>query len=152
MAPPDDERGDPIRSIMTPIIRTIPPNTPIRDLIELASEEGGGDIPVTAPDGTFLGVVTPLDVIGSIMPTVGIFGSGSARCITCHLKREGATAREVMSRGHITIHQDDSINNAMQLMERNRHGDLIVVNAENKVVGRIEICRIIRHLRLVGEL
>lgn len=149
MTPPE---SDLIRSIMTPIIRTIPPDTPIRYLIELASEEGCGDIPVTAPDGTFLGVITPLDVIGSIMPTVGILGSGSARCITCHLKREGATARDVMSRGHITIHEDDSITNAMQLMERNRHGDLIVVNAESKVVGRIEICRIIRHLRLVGEL
>jgi CBS-domain-containing membrane protein len=135
---------------MSPITRTIPQNTPIRDLIDLGSVEGCGDIPVTASDGTFLGIITPLDLIGSILPTVGI--QGSTRCITCHLKREGATAREVMSRGHITIHEDDTINNAMQLMVRNRHGDLFVIDSRNRVVGRIEICRIIQHLRLVGEL
>ncbi|KUL00195.1 MAG: CBS domain containing protein [Methanomicrobiales archaeon 53_19] len=137
---------------MTPISQTILPDTPIRDLIELGSVEGCGDIPVTTPEGGFLGIITPLDLIGSILPTVGIRGSGSTRCITCHLKKEGATARDLMSREHITIHEDDSILNAMQLMQRNRHGDLIVVDPQNRVVGRIEICRIIQHLRISGEL
>ncbi len=137
---------------MTPIIRTISPDTPIRDLIEIGSVEGCEDIPVTTPEGTFLGIVTPLDLIGSIMPTVGIRGAGAARCITCHLKKEGATARDLMSRGHITIQEDDTIMNAMQMMQRNRHGDLIVVDSRNNVVGRIEICRIIQHLRIAGEL
>ncbi|GAA5261330.1 CBS domain-containing protein [Methanocalculus sp. MC3] len=152
MAPPVDDRSDKVRSIMTPISRTILPDTPIRDLIQIGSVEGCGDIPVTAPEGTFLGVITPLDLIGSILPTVGIRGSGSARCITCHLKKEGATARDLMSREHITIHEDDSILNAMQLMQRNRHDDLIVVDSQNRVAGRIEICRIIQHLRIAGEL
>lgn len=137
---------------MTPIARTVLPDTPIRDLIEIGSVEGCGDIPVTTPEGTFLGVITPLDLIGSIMPSVGIRGSGAARCITCHLKKEGATARDLMSRGHITIQEDDFIMDAMQMMQRNRHGDLIVIDSQNKVVGRIEICRIIQHLRIVGEL
>ncbi len=152
MVPPVDDRSDRVRSILTPISRTILPDTPIRDLIELGSVEGCGDIPVTTPEGTFLGVITPLDLIGSILPTVGIRGSGSARCITCHLKKEGATARDLMSREHITIHEDDSILTAMQLMQRNRHSDLIVVDAGNRVIGRVEICRIIQHLRIAGEL
>ncbi len=137
---------------MTPIRRTVFPDTPIRDLIELGSVEGCGDIPITTPEGTFLGIITPLDLIGSIMPTVGIQGSGTTRCITCHLKKEGATARDMMSREHITIQDDDTIMNAMQMMQRNRHGDLIVVDSRNTVVGRIEICRIIQHLRIAGEL
>ncbi|MCQ1539233.1 CBS domain-containing protein [Methanocalculus taiwanensis] len=152
MAQPDDDRSGRVRSIMTPIARTVLPDTPIRDLIEIGSVEGCGDIPVTTPEGTFLGVITPLDLIGSIMPSVGIRGSGAARCITCHLKKEGATARDLMSRGHITIQEDDFIMDAMQMMQRNRHGDLIVIDSQNKVVGRIEICRIIQHLRIVGEL
>lgn len=137
---------------MSPIKQTISPETPIRDLIEIGSVEGCGDIPVTTPQGTFLGIITPLDLIGSIMPSVGIRESGAARCITCHLKKEGATARDLMSREHITIHEDDSILNAMQMMQRNRHQDLMVVDARNKVVGKIEICRIIQHLRIAGEL
>ena len=137
---------------MTPIARMVLPDTPIRDLIEIGSVEGCGDIPVTTPEGAYLGIITPLDLIGSIMPTVGIRGSGSARCITCHLKKEGATARDLMSREHITIHEDEPIMNAMQMMQRNRHQDLIVVDSRNNVVGKIEICRIIQHLRIAGEL
>ena len=152
MTPSEYERGDLVRSIMTPIIQTIPPGTPLRDLIEQGSVEGCGDLPVTEPDGTFLGIITPLDLIRSILPIVGIQGTGAVRCITCHLKKEGPIARDVMSRGHITIGEDESIIDAMQLMERNRHGELIVVDAENRVVGRAEICRIIRHLQLVGEM
>lgn len=137
---------------MSPIKQTISQDTPIRDLIELGSIEGCGDIPVTTPEGTFLGIITPLDLIASIMPTVGVRGSGAARCITCHLKKEGATARDLMSREHITIHEDEPIMNAMQMMQRNRHQDLIVVDSRNNVVGKIEICRIIQHLRIAGEL
>lgn len=154
MSPPDEPQGTPapVSSIMIRVIRTITPETPVRDLIILESEEGCGDLPVTTPEGIFLGVITPLDLIGSILPSIGVRSGGSHRCITCHLKKEGATAREIMSRGHITIHQDDSVINAMKQMERNRHGDLIVTDDEGRVTGRIGICHIIRHLRLVGEL
>lgn len=138
--------------LMTRDFETFRPDTPIALCISHFSQRGCRDLVITDSDGRFLGVVTPFDLLTQISPTIGVRSRKKSGCIECIIRGDASTADDIMTRQHITVHEDTPVSEALRLLEKYHHPDLVVINREGIVRGVIEICSIISHLRLSGDI
>ncbi len=141
-----------LTEVMYPIVDTIPPDTPLESIFTLFAEDRCDDLVVVDPQGRFLGVITALDLLAAVGPIVGVRSMKRSSCIECLVKTGISTAADVMKRGHITISRERTIGDAIRIMEKNRHPDLFVIDEGERVIGKIAVCDIIAHLRVVGHL
>jgi Mg/Co/Ni transporter MgtE (contains CBS domain) len=135
----------------TDFIRVLP-DTPVETIATHFSARGCSDLVVTDNRGHFLGVITPYDLLTAVSPEAGIRSRKRATCIECLISGSVSSAADLMTRSHITVKADTLIPEAIRLLERHRHPDLVVINDGGEVIGVIGICNIISHLRIVGHL
>jgi CBS domain-containing protein len=140
-----------IRDIMSADFPSVLPDTPVDTILTHFSSRGCSDLVVADSRGHFLGVITPYDLIFAVIPEVGIRSRKRAACIDCLISGNIRTAADLMTRSHITIQEDTPIPEGIRLLERYRHPVLVVINNEEVVIGIVEICDIISHLRIVGH-
>ncbi len=141
-----------IRDIMSTGFTRVLPDTPVETIVTHFSARGCSDLVVTDTSGHFLGVITPYDLLTAVSPEVGIRSRKRATCIDCLISGTVRTASDLMTRSHITVKESTSIPEGIRLLERHRHPDLVVINDDGVVIGVVEICNIISHLRIVGHL
>jgi arabinose-5-phosphate isomerase len=98
--------------------------TPLRDVIYEMSRKGLGMTCVTDRDGTLVGLVTDGDLRRLMMRDEDI---------------SGRTAREIMSRGPVTISGDLLAVAALQVMETRRITSVPVIDAANRPRGVLHI-------------
>lgn len=98
--------------------------TPLRDVIYEMSRKGLGMTCVTDRDGTLVGLVTDGDLRRLMMRDEDI---------------SGRTAREIMSRGPVTISGDLLAVAALQVMETRRITSVPVIDAANQPRGVLHI-------------
>ncbi len=142
----------PVTAVMSDAPSTIPPDTPLPEIFEQFSRTGCTDIVVSGPEGRFLGFITALDLLTAVGHVIGVRSRRRTTCIDCLLRGDTAVAADIMTRGHITIPDTATVREAMEAMERYRYPVLVVVDRAGSVVGRIEVCMIIAHLRIAGHL
>jgi CBS domain-containing protein len=133
----------PVREIMHPTFGRVHPDTPIAEIYELFSRRGCSDIMVCDDDGRFLGMITRMDLLRSISPGIGVRSRRKTGCLECIIRSGSMRAGQVMSRGHITVPETATIAAAMVTMEKNRHPDVIVVDAAGVAKGIVEMCDIL---------
>lgn len=141
-----------VRDIMSGNFDRIPPQMPIDRILHELSSRRCADLVVVDDAGKFLGLVSPFDLVSHVNPAMGVRSGKKAPCIECLLRGDALVAEDLMSRGHVTVTEETPVVEALRLLEKYRHPDLVVVNKDGIVVGALRICSIISHLRLVGHL
>jgi len=142
----------PVTAVMSGTPFTVPPDTPLPEVFERFSRAGCTELVVSGPENHFLGFITALDLLAAVGPIVGVRSRKKITCIDCLLRGDATVAADIMTRSHITIPATATLREAMEAMERYRYPVLIVVDESGSVVGRIEVCMIIAHLRIAGHL
>lgn len=141
-----------VSDLMTRDFISIPPDTPIDQCIAHFSQRGCRDLLVVDNRGSFLGVVTPFDLLTQISPTIGVRSRKKSGCIECILSGDASTADDIMARKHIVVHQNTPVTEAIRLLEKYHHPDLVVLDDKGIVIGVLEICSIIARLRVNEEI
>ncbi|MDT8357616.1 MAG: CBS domain-containing protein [Methanomicrobiaceae archaeon] len=136
----------PIASLMRSDFPRVHPETSISEIFRSFAQRGCADVIVIDDDGKFLGIITRLDLLASITPEMGIRSRRKMGCVACILMSAARHAREVMSRGHITVPDTYTLADTLVFMEKARHPDVIVVNSDGIAVGHVEMCDIIAFL------
>jgi len=112
------------RDLMTREVVSIPPTMPVSSIARLLAERGISAVPVVAPDGRMLGIVTELDLIrrlssaedrqpGWLNRLIGNRDRDAERYAQVH----GMLAEDVMTRNVISVEEDNSAEHIAHLME-----------------------------------
>jgi len=142
------------RDIMTREVRTVTPETSLKDLARLFTETGVSGFPVVDADGTLRGVVTESDLIHQnqrlhIPTTIALFDAviflGSSRKLEEELRRMAATTvEEIMTPHPVTVGEDTPVEEVAQIMAERHIHTLPVLDDEGNVVGVIGKVDVIR--------
>ena len=138
-----------VGSIMKGEVRTIDEDEWIDDVLQSCSSMGVTDLVVVSPEGRFEGVVTSTEILNYINPLVGV---RTGRKTVGHHIIIGKCPRvkSMMNRGHDTIRMDAPLSTALRHMRRDHHSYLVVLDEDNMVVGRLDLCDVISHLIEAG--
>ena len=97
------------------------PETKIKEVAKLMSENHIGSIPVCDQNQCICGIVTDRDIL--------------LRCVACDKDTNQTSVSEIMSCNVCTCKEDDDITNAQTQMSQNQIRRLPVCNSKNEVVG-----------------
>ena len=146
----------PVVRIMHRDYEHVTPATPVFGVMEKFSERGRHDLIVLEEDGTFVGVIMLTDVLGCLMPHLGVRPgrkmAGMPSGILCMLRGSEQAAGDLVTRTHITISPDATVGEALVHMARDQHPYLVVVDDAGRAVGCVELADIIATLRKDGHL
>ena len=129
-----------IRELMTPDPICCTPDTPLRSVARLMGENDCGAVPVCLGE-RLVGIVTDRD-----LATRGLAHAGDSGSLP---------VSEVMTRNLQVVHDDDSVERALQIMESERVRRLPVIDSDtDTLVGLVSITDFADHLpeRMAGEL
>ena len=138
-----------VKEVMTGSPKTVTPDTSIRVIIQLMSDEALKAVPVIDSAQHPLGIITPSDLtIKAGLPIrLGLFQKLDKSKVDSFIKGiEGKVAHEIMSTPLVTTKEEQSIKDVAQTMIRRHLKRLPVVNDSGVLVGiisRIDIFRII---------
>ena len=113
-----------VQEIMTKSVRSIDPNTAIRDAARCMRDDNLGALPVCEGD-RLIGMVTDRDIV-----TRGVAENKSGG---------NASVRDVMSEGACYCYEDDDDRRAAAIMAEHQVRRLPVLNRENRLVGVVAL-------------
>lgn len=113
-----------IREIMTPDAQCVGPDESVVDAAILMRELDVGVLPVCADDNV-IGMITDRDIAIRAVAASRIPGT--------------TKVREVMSPGSINVFDDQSVDEAVEIMERHQIRRAPVVNRANRLVGIVSL-------------
>ncbi|HXG61851.1 MAG TPA: CBS domain-containing protein [Planctomycetota bacterium] len=135
---PRKSAGRKLRDIMTPAVEIVPPDVTVREAAEKMKSEDLGSLAV-CEDGKIVGVLTD-------------------REITLRLAAEGrdpgqTRVREVMNPDPVCCSEDQSLADAVRLMEEKRQHRAFVVDAQGALLGIVSLGKLARAggERVAGE-
>lgn len=129
-----------VKDWMSKDVITVSPDTTLPEAAALMRENKIRRLPVTR-DGKLLGIVSHTDVIEARPSDATTLDIWELNYLLSRLRVE-----KIMSANPYTVHEDDSIRDAAQLMYQHKVGGIPVVDDKNIVVGIItesDIFRII---------
>lgn len=141
-----------IKDVMTPSPRTVTENTNVGEVIQLLLANDFNAVPVIDDYGQPAGIITQGDLISrAAMPVrLGLLGQFEQGDIEGYINSlSNKTASEVMTKPVITIKEDKSITEAVELMLERQLKRLVIVNSGDKITGvlaRADIFKIITKL------
>jgi CBS domain-containing protein len=109
-----------VKDVMTSKVEWIQPNLTIKEVARLMKDKNIGCVPVGENDRV-VGIITDRDLV--------------ERGIAEGADPETATARQVMSKGITWCFDDQSLDEAAQLMDERQIHHLPVMNREKRMVG-----------------
>ena len=114
-----------VRDIMTTGVVTVRPDTPYREIAAMFREHRVSGFPVTAADGTVIGVVSESDLLAL----------AAGRHHRGHRADGQATAGDLMTCPAMTIGPDDLVQTAARVMHSRRLQRLPVVDRDRRLAG-----------------
>ena len=114
-----------VKDIMTTEVVTVRPDTACRELAVMFREHRASGFPVTADDGTVVGVVSESDLVAL----------AAGRHHRGHRTADQATADDLMSHPAVTIGPDDLVRTAARMMQSHRLQRLPVVDRDGRLAG-----------------
>ena len=110
-----------VKECMCDDVCCVKPETKIKEVAKLMSENHIGSIPVCDQNQCICGIVTDRDIL--------------LRCVACDKDTNQTSVSEIMSCNVCTCNEDDDITNAQTQMSQNQIRRLPVCNSKNEVVG-----------------
>jgi CBS domain-containing protein len=114
-----------VRDVMTTGVVTARPDTPYRELAAMFREHRVSGFPVTAEDGTVIGVVSESDLLTL----------ADGRHHHGHRAAGEATAGDLMTHPAVTISPDDMVQTAARVMHSHRLQRLPVTGRDGRLEG-----------------
>jgi CBS domain-containing protein len=114
-----------VRDVMTTGVVTVRPDTPYRVIAAMFREHRVSGFPVTAADGTVIGVVSESDLLAL----------AAGRHHRGHRADDQATAGDLMTCPAVTISPDDPVQTAARAMHSHRLQRLPVVDRDRRLAG-----------------
>lgn len=139
------------RDLMTPDVVTVPPETPVVAMARLMAERGISAVPVLGPEGALLGLVTEADLIRRLADEdvehrpgwfSSMFSSPGTQADR-YARTHGATAKDVMTSGVVTVGLDETAAHIAALMEDKKIRRVLVVAGDKLrgIVSRADLLR-----------
>lgn len=128
-----------IKDVMHKGVEWVSPDTPVSEIAGLMKAEDIGAVPVRE-DGRLVGIVTDRDLVLRALP-----GDADPKALK---------ARDVMTKDIVYCRSDQSIEDAVHLMEDRQIRRLPVISDEHRVVGMLSLADISHRVsrELSGEL
>jgi CBS domain-containing protein len=140
------------KDLMTPDVVTVPPETPVTAMARLLSQRGLSAVPVQAPDGRVIGIVTEADLIrrlaGEEDAPRGWFASlfsDPAALADRYARTHGSTAADIMTEQVVTVTEDTSAAHIARLLEE-KHIRRVVVVSDGRLRGVVSRSDLLRAL------
>jgi CBS domain-containing protein/mannitol/fructose-specific phosphotransferase system IIA component (Ntr-type) len=130
-----------VRDVMSHRVRVVPPDTPIRSVMELMLRRRVRAVPIVGSKGEVLGVVTESDLMRALLPQIPRVATDDEGDTTA-LDRP---VREVMSRSVLCVSEDLGVGEVASMMINKDVEQLPVVQAGN-ITGMVSRGDIIRKL------
>jgi CBS domain-containing protein/mannitol/fructose-specific phosphotransferase system IIA component (Ntr-type) len=130
-----------VRDVMSHRVRVVPPDTPVRGVMELMLRRRVRAVPIVGTKGEVLGVVTESDLMRALLPQIPRVAADEDVDTTA-LDRP---VREVMTRSVLCVSEDLSVSEVASMMINKDVEQLPVVQAGN-ITGMVSRGDIIRKL------
>lgn len=131
-----------VRDVMSPRVFRVSPDTPVRELLELASTHRLRAVPVVGEDREVLGMVTDRDLLRHLLPLALRPGDGPAQGAA---SPDGLTVRDIMSRSVMCISEEQGLAEVASVMV-NKDVERLPVVHEGKLTGFLTRGDILRKL------
>jgi len=122
-----------VKEIMTGAIEACRPATDLAAVAMTMWRQDCGFVPVVDEENRVAGVITDRDICMALA--------------TRHRRPEELTAQDAMSRPLFTVHPDDDVREALEVMQTRRVRRLPVVDAEARLRGILSINDVVLHAR-----
>lgn len=140
------------RDVMTSMVVTVLPETPVREVARLLLEKRISAVPVTDLSGTLLGIVSEGDLMrrpecGTERPRswwLSLLSSPEDAALD-YVKSHGLRAGDVMTRELVTVEPDTPLEEVAHLLERHRIKRVPVLKA-GRLVGILSRADLLRGL------
>jgi CBS domain-containing protein len=113
-----------VKDVMHRGVTWVEPDTPLREVARKMRDDDIGSVPVGEND-RLVGMVTDRDIICR-----GIADSADCAALT---------AREVMSKPIIYCREDDDLEHAIRVMEKNKIRRLPVISKDKRLIGMLAL-------------
>jgi len=124
--------GAKVSDVMTGRPRAVNPQTTLTEVAELMEAEDVGSIPVVEED-RLVGMITDRDIV--------------VRAIAKGKDPKGMPASAVSSRELVTVHPDDDLSDALELMARHQVRRLAVTGENESLVGVVSQADVAREAK-----
>ena len=124
--------GAKVSDVMSGRPRAVTPQTPLTEVAELMESEDVGSIPVVEED-RLVGIVTDRDIV--------------VRAIAKGKDPKGMPASAVSTRELVTVHPDDDLSDALELMARHQVRRLAVTGEDERLVGVVSQADVAREAK-----
>ena len=131
-----------VRDVMSPRVFRVSPDTPVRELLELASTHRLRAVPVVGEDREVLGMVTDRDLLRHLLPLALRPGDGPGHGAA---SPDGLTVRDIMSRSVMCISEEQGLAEVASVMV-NKDVERLPVVHEGKLTGFLTRGDILRKL------
>lgn len=131
-----------VRDVMSPRVFRVSPDTPVRELLHLASTHRLRAVPVVGEDREVLGMVTDRDLLRHLLPLALRPGDGPAHGAA---SPDGLTVRDIMSRSVMCISEEQGLAEVASVMV-NKDVERLPVVHEGKLTGFLTRGDILRKL------
>jgi len=135
-----------VGEIMSRTLERVSPETPLEVCMARMTASGCRDLCVTDSAGRFLGVITPHDILSHMITEIGVGSRKKTYHLGSILSGAPAVAEDIMSRRHIAVHEGTPLSEALRLLEKHHHPDIIVVSGEEVLLGVVEVCSVLKYL------
>lgn len=130
-----------VRDVMSPRVFRVSPDTPVRELLELASTHRLRAVPVVGEDREVLGMVTDRDLLRHLLPLALRPGDAASQGASA----EGLKVRDIMSRSVMCISEEQGLAEVASVMV-NKDVERLPVVHEGKLTGFLTRGDILRKL------
>ena len=145
------------RDVMTMAVVTVGPDERVEDIAKLLLERSISAVPVVAPDGCLMGIVSEGDLIRRRVRESEGHRSWWLKLLTGpedrardYVKIHGHRAEDVMTREVVTVTEDTSVGEIAHILEMRRIKRVPVVR-EDKVVGIVSRANLLHGLAAQKE-
>ena len=113
-----------IKEVMSGHVQWIAPDIPVSEAARIMRDNEIGCIPVGEND-RLVGMITDRDI--------------TYRAVAANEDLSGLTARDVMSKGMHFCFEDEGVDKAVQVMQKNEIHHLTVLNRQKRMVGLVSL-------------
>ena len=121
--------GTKVADVMTQRPRAMNPKTPLTEIAQVMESDDVGAVPLVEGD-RLVGIVTDRDIV--------------VRAVAKGKDLTGMPASEVSSRDIVTVHPDDDLSDALELMAKHQVRR-VAVTADQRLVGVVSQADVARH-------